>query len=175
MVSLASVQLFNLIQICFLLGFNFTLSYVAIPTILVSPSPILAIRQWDLLFPKGRIIGTPMSATSLIVSLILAWATRPGAAAAAAAAAAVSRKASTKALAAPPEITKPFLLYCASSILAFFVFPFTIRYMNPLNDYLIEKCKTQSQLHYAELPEKNAGMQTARVSLIWTYSLHSSF
>jgi hypothetical protein len=36
--------------------------------------------------------------------------------------------------------------------------------MNPLNDVLIEKFKNQQDLHYADLPEKGKGMQTARVS-----------
>lgn len=34
--------------------------------------------------------------------------------------------------------------------------------MNPLNDVLIEKFKNQQDLHYADLPEKGKGMQTAR-------------
>jgi hypothetical protein len=41
--------------------------------------------------------------------------------------------------------------------------------MEPLNKLLMEKAKVQAQLHYADLPEKDAGMQTARVSFdgVW--------
>jgi hypothetical protein len=56
------------------------------------------------------------------------------------------------------------ILYGVGSVLAFLIFPFTLHYMNPLNDVLIEKFKNQQDLHYADLPEKGKGMQTARVS-----------
>lgn len=145
MVSLATVQVLNLIQTTFLLGFNLSLSFISIPTILLSPSPILAIRQWNLQFEKGRKTATPICVTSLLVSLILAYATAPAAGA--------------------NGYSTTFVLYAMSSFLSFLIFPFTIYMINPINEILAEKCKTQNQLHYAELPEKTAGMQTARVSL----------
>ena len=61
---------------------------------------------------------------------------------------------------------KTTIIYGVSSVLAFMIFPFTLHYLNPVNDVLIEKFKAQKDLHYADLPEKGRGMQTARVSFI---------
>jgi hypothetical protein len=56
------------------------------------------------------------------------------------------------------------ILYGISSAVSLLIFPFTLYFMEPLNRTLMEKAKVQAQLHYADLPEKDSGMQTARVS-----------
>jgi hypothetical protein len=143
MLSFATLQVLNLLQTTFLLGFNLTLSFISIPTILLSPSPILAIRQWHLQFQTGKKTATPISASQLILSLILAYGSSVNAG----------------------TFATTTVLYGISSFLSFFIFPFTLYYIQPLNEILSEKYRAQLELHYADLPEKNAGMQTARVSL----------
>lgn len=48
--------------------------------------------------------------------------------------------------------------------MAFLIFPFTLHYVVPLNDALAQKFREQEEFHYADFPEKDAGMQTAYVS-----------
>ena len=141
MVSFATLQIINLFQTIFVFGYTTTLSFVSIPVILLSPSPILAIRQWYLQFNRGRKTATPLSATSLILSTILAYGTT---------------------VTGPGIKSTQFILYTLSSILGFVIFPFTLYSIQPLNETLSEKYRAQLQLHYADLPEKDAGMQTAR-------------
>ncbi|KAI4665474.1 uncharacterized protein J4E78_002936 [Alternaria triticimaculans] len=140
MLSFAHVQFGTLLQATFLLGMNTALSTISIPSILESPSPILAIRQWHYQFRAAQIPATSLSASNLILSAIMTYgsSTRQG------------------------LTGKTTIIYGVSSVLAFLIFPFTLHYMNPVNDVLIEKFKAQKDLHYADLPEKGRGMQTAR-------------
>lgn len=144
MLSYPSLQVLNLFQATFVLGFNLVLSLISIPCIVSSPSPILAIRQWNLQFKRGRAIATPLCATQLVLSIILAYGAGPG-----------LTEQGWSALR---------WLYTFSALFSFFIFPFTLYFIQPLNEILGEKYKVQLQLHYADLPEKEAGMQTARVS-----------
>jgi hypothetical protein len=137
----ATLQLVNLVQTTFLLGLNFSLSFISIPTIVLSPSPILAIRQWNFQFHKGLVTAMPLSASQLILSVILTY------------------RSST----IPETPAKTTLLYGVSSGLSLLIFPFTLYFMEPVNKVLMEKGKMQKELHYADLPEKDAGMQTGRV------------
>jgi hypothetical protein len=143
MLSFAHLQVGTLIQATFLLGLNSALSLISIPSILESPSPILAIRQWHYQFCTAQVPATMLSASNLILAAIMTYgsSTQHG-------------------------ITgKTTILYGVSSVLAFLIFPFTLHYMNPLNETLTEKYRAQVDLHYADLPEKGKGMQTARVSI----------
>jgi hypothetical protein len=144
MVSFTSLQVLNLIQSVFVLGINFFFSYISIPAILLSPSPILAIRQWKSGFEKGRKTAFPFSITQLVLSIILAYESAPE---------------------HGKSYSSTCILYSTSAFLSFLIFPFTLYYVKPLNQVLAARYKEQMQLHYADLPEKNAGMQTARVSL----------
>jgi hypothetical protein len=138
MLSFAHLQVGTLIQATFLLGLNTALSLISIPSILESPSPILAIRQWHYQFRTAQV-----PAAMLILAAIMTYgsSTQHG-------------------------ITgKTTILYGVSSVLAFLIFPFTLHYVNPLNETLAEKYRAQVDLHYADLPEKGKGMQTARVSI----------
>ncbi|EUC35505.1 hypothetical protein COCCADRAFT_90719 [Bipolaris zeicola 26-R-13] len=140
MVSFATLQVANLVQATFLLGMNTALSSISIPSILVSPSPILAIRQWHTQFRRAQVPGTVLSASSLILSLILAYGSwdKSGS-----------------------FTNKTTMLYVTSSVMAFLIFPFTLHYVVPLNDALAQKFREQEEFHYADFPEKDAGMQTA--------------
>ncbi|RYN58914.1 hypothetical protein AA0114_g1735 [Alternaria tenuissima] len=140
MLTFQHLQLGTLLQATFLLGMNTALSTISIPSILESPSPILAIRQWHTQFRSAQIPATSLSGSNLILSAIMTYgsAQRSG------------------------LLATPTILYGVGSVLAFLIFPFTLHYMNPLNDVLIEKFKNQQDLHYADLPEKGKGMQTAR-------------
>ncbi|KAI4920124.1 hypothetical protein J4E90_002264 [Alternaria incomplexa] len=140
MLSFAHLQFGTLLQATFLLGMNTALSTISIPSILESPSPILAIRQWHYQFRAAQVPATSLSASNLILSAIMTY------------------DSSTK-----QGVTgKTTIIYGVSSVLAFLIFPFTLHYMNPVNDVLIEKFRAQKDLHYADLPEKGRGMQTAR-------------
>lgn len=46
MISHATLQVSTLAQTTFLLGINTALSTISIPSVVISPSPVLAIRQW---------------------------------------------------------------------------------------------------------------------------------
>ncbi|KAF5846334.1 hypothetical protein GGP41_003703 [Bipolaris sorokiniana] len=140
MISFTTLQVGTLVQATFLLGMNTALSSISIPSVLISPSPILAIRQWHTQFRRAQVPATTLSASNLILSLILAYGS------------------SDKSGFFSNNTT---MLYVASSVMAFLIFPFTLHYMNPINDALIEKFQEQEEFHYADLPEKDAGMQTA--------------
>ena len=142
MLAFQHLQLGTLLQATFLLGMNTALSTISIPSILESPSPILAIRQWHTQFRSAQIPATSLSGSNLILSAIMTYGS--------------SQRSGLLAM--------PTILYGVGSVLAFLIFPFTLHYMNPLNDVLIEKFKNHQDLHYADLPEKGKGMQTARVS-----------
>ncbi|EUC49896.1 hypothetical protein COCMIDRAFT_1310 [Bipolaris oryzae ATCC 44560] len=138
MLSFTTLQVGTLVQATFLLGMNTALSSISIPSVLISPSPILAIRQWHTQFRRAQVPATTLSASNLVLSLILAYGSSSSGFA-----------------------NKTTMLYVASSVMAFLIFPFTLHYMNPINDALIEKFREQEEFHYADLPEKDAGMQTA--------------
>jgi hypothetical protein len=146
MISFPTLQVYTLMQATFLLGMNASLSLISIPSILISPSPILAIRQWHVQFRRAQAPATTLSAANLVLSLILAYG-------------------ASEKVGATNKLT---LLYLASSFLSLLIFPFTFRYIVPINDVLSEKVKEQEEFHYADLPEKNAGMQTARVSIFFS-------
>ncbi|USP81917.1 hypothetical protein yc1106_09191 [Curvularia clavata] len=141
MISFTTIQVSTLVQATFLLGMNTALSTISIPSVVISPSPILAIRQWHTQFRLAQVPATTLSASNLILSIILTYAS-------------ANRGAGSKSI----------MLYAASSTMAFLIFPFTLYFMNPINDALIEKYEEQAEFHYADLPEKDAGMQTAIVS-----------
>ena len=141
MISFTTLQIGTLVQATFLLGMNSAMSFISIPSIVISPSPILAIRQWQVQFSRAQVPATTLSASNLILSVILAYASS-------------QRGTSNKAT----------LLYATSSFLSFLIFPFTLRYLGPINDALYEKFREHADFHYADLPEKDAGMQTAIVS-----------
>ncbi|RAQ99059.1 hypothetical protein DDE82_008648 [Stemphylium lycopersici] len=140
MFTFTTLQFGTLIQATFLLGLNTALSSISIPSLLISPSPILAIRQWHTQFRRAQVPATTLSASNLVLSLILTYA-------------------SSQRVGFTGKMT---VLYGASSLMAFLIFPFTLHYINPLNEVLIGKFRAQGDLHYADLPEKDAGMQTAR-------------
>lgn len=146
MISHTSLHFINFIQSIILLSINTSFSYISIPATLLSPSPILAIRQWKSGFDKGLKTAFPLSITALVLSAILAYTS-------------VSESRDTT-----------FWLYALSTLLSFLIFPFTEYYIQPLNRVLVARYEEQLQLHYADLPEKNAGMQTARVSFLFPLS-----
>lgn len=142
MISYTTLQIGTLVQATFLLGMNTALSSISIPSVLISPSPILAVRQWHTQFRLAQVPATTLSAANLFLSGILAYAS--------------SQRSDGS--------SKATMLYAASSVMAFLIFPFTLRWMNPINDALIEKFREWEEFHYADLPEKDAGMQTGIVS-----------
>ena len=144
MVTFTQLQLGTLVQATFLLGMSFSSSYIIIPTIMLSPSPILAIRQWHEQFTRTGFLSRTLSMSNFLMSCILIYGATLQAG----------------------NVGKLVTLYTISAIISFFIFPFTIYFIVYLDNLLVEKYKVQIEFHYHDLPEKNAGMQTARVSLM---------
>ncbi len=142
-VSLVGLRVVNLLQATFLTGFCSSLGWAAVPTVLLAPTPVLAIRQWKKMFMVGKWIATPFCYTSFALSVYLAYA-----------------------LSGNPETATQFWLYVAASVLSFNIFPVSLAYIQPINLILLDKHQAQAGLHYQDLPEKDAGMQTGRVRFL---------
>jgi Domain of unknown function (DUF1772) len=135
--AIQTAQAFNLVQTAFAAGLSLSLSYNSIPTVLQSPSPVLAIRQWHSVFTRGLTLVRPLCGTAALSSFFLAYVMYP--------------------LAESPLVWK---LYLIGGISSFAIFPWTIIILNPTNWKLVGKTEQVARLHYTDLPEKEAGISS---------------
>lgn len=135
--TILAAQAFNIVQTAFATGLSLSLTYNSIPTVLLSPSPVLAIRQWDSVFHRGLKLVMPMTFMAPVPSFYLAYV--------------------MYSLAENPLVWK---LYLIGGISSFLIFPWTIIVLNPTNHKLLAKTKEVAQLHYTDLPEKEAGISS---------------
>ncbi|KAF2125645.1 hypothetical protein P153DRAFT_298963 [Dothidotthia symphoricarpi CBS 119687] len=109
----------------YLLGATATLSFIAIPTVMLAPAP-LAAKQWRSVYDRGILVGPPLSILSTLAIGYLAY----------------NRDRSST----------PFKLnVTAAAFLASFV-PFTFFFIVPTNEALFAK---EEQLASASLTDKN--------------------
>lgn len=120
-----------------LAGASLTMSFMMVPRLLESPTPLL-LKQWNGMFQAGKVSAPPVAAVSAASFFYLA-----------------------SKLPASADKTK-FYSYIAAGVLAVGIIPYTVVFMLPTNQKLLEKVEETKMLSLKdELVEAGLGEETA--------------